>query len=186
MDFDSQMARVFLPFDVPQRDRQDACELPVVLQRHISSLRDKLQTFGLDSVYKNWIGWDQPVKDWFEETNEPSLVSALFSHWENKFWWSAHRKVEPWSTPNEMKVNFTFLKESEQFSGAPQFVRLPWTLRKLVTLSMSSCQMRMDLWFLSLILPRSFQNTWLQMRWKEATAWTSLDMLLMERFYLSH
>jgi len=86
MDFDSQMARVFLPFDVPQRDRQDACELPVVLQRHISSLRDKLQTFGLDSVYKNRIRWDQPVKDWFEETNEPSLVSALFSHWENKFW----------------------------------------------------------------------------------------------------
>jgi hypothetical protein len=77
MDFDSQMARVFLPFDVPQRDRQDALELPVVLRHHISYLRDKLQTFGLDSVYKNQIGWDQPVKDWFEETTKFGFCSVF-------------------------------------------------------------------------------------------------------------
>ncbi len=77
MDFDSQMARVFLPFDVPQRDRQDAHELPVVLRRHISSLRDKLQTFDLDSTTKNRIGWDQPIKDWFEETTKFGFCSVF-------------------------------------------------------------------------------------------------------------
>ena len=77
MEFDSQMAQLCQPFLIPVSHRQDARELPVVLRRHIGSLRDKLQTCSLDSAYKDQIGWCKPVKDCFEEITKFGFCSVF-------------------------------------------------------------------------------------------------------------
>ena len=76
MELDSR-APLGTPFEVPQRDRQDVYELPVVLRRHVGSLRDKLQTFGLDSVQTNRLAWCQSLKEWYEEVTKFGFCSVF-------------------------------------------------------------------------------------------------------------
>ena len=77
MELESQNSPQFPPYDVPQRDRQDAYDLPVVLRRHVTSLRDKLQTFNVDNVHKNPLGWCTVVKEWFYEITKFGFCSVF-------------------------------------------------------------------------------------------------------------
>ena len=77
MESDSQNSQSFQPYDVPQRDRRDAYELPVVLRRHVSAIRDRLQTFNLDAVFRNLVGWCNPVKDFTKDVTKFGFCSVF-------------------------------------------------------------------------------------------------------------